>query len=44
MFGSRKGLQSADIEIKWVCEPQGTHTKYNITYIYIALLQTLMSC
>ena len=45
MFGSRKGLQSAHTEIKWVPEPQGTHTKYNITtYKYMAILQTLMSC
>ena len=35
MFGSRKGLQSADMEIKWVPELQGTHTKYNITYYYL---------
>ena len=44
MFGSRKGLQSADTEIKWLPEPQSTHTKYNITYKYMAILKTLMSC
>ena len=41
MFGSRKGLQSADTEIKWVPEPQGTHTKHNITYKYMAILQKI---
>ena len=34
MFEGRKGLQSADMEIKWVPEPQGTHTKYSIAYKY----------